>query len=94
MIFPAASTVDEVHVSGDYIGEKYGVATPDGMEALRLTAQQEGVLLDPVYTGKTMSGVIAMARNGAVPADQPVIMVHTGGIPALFAYHEELMSAL
>jgi 1-aminocyclopropane-1-carboxylate deaminase/D-cysteine desulfhydrase-like pyridoxal-dependent ACC family enzyme len=35
-----------------------------------------------------------MARNGAVPADQPVIMVHTGGIPALFAYHEELMSAL
>jgi 1-aminocyclopropane-1-carboxylate deaminase/D-cysteine desulfhydrase-like pyridoxal-dependent ACC family enzyme len=91
---PCGLTVDEVHVSGDYIGEKYGVATPDGMEALRLTARQEGVLLDPVYTGKTMSGVIAMARNGAVPADQPVIMVHTGGIPALFAYHEELMSAL
>ena len=91
---PCGLSVDEVHVSGDFIGEKYGVATQDGMAALRLTAQQEGILLDPVYTGKTMSGLIAMTSNGGVPADQPVIMVHTGGIPALFAYHNEVMAAL
>ncbi len=91
---PCALTVDEVLVYGEYIGEKYGVVTEAGMEALRLTAQTEGILLDPVYTGKTMSGLIDMARKGDIPADQPAVMVHTGGIPALFAYHEELMAAL
>ena len=91
---PCGLSEDEVHVSGDYIGEKYGLTTPAGLEAIRLTAQHEGILLDPVYTGKTMAGIIALARAGELPADQPVIMVHTGGIPAIFAYHEEILAAL
>lgn len=91
---PCGLSVDEVYVSDDYLGAGYGEVTDGGMEAIRLTAQHEGVLLEPVYTAKTMSGLIGMARNGDLPADQPVIMVHTGGIPALFAYHEEIMAAL
>lgn len=91
---PCGLSPDEVYVSGDYLGSGYGEVTDEGMEAIRLTAQLEGVLLEPVYTGKTMSGLIGMARNGELPADQPVIMVHTGGLPALFAYHEEIMAAL
>ena len=91
---PCGLSADEVYVSDDYLGAGYGAVTDEAMEAIRLAAQLEGILLEPVYTGKTMSGVIGMARNGDLPADQPVIMVHTGGIPALFAYHEEMMAAL
>ncbi len=91
---PCGLTADEVRVSDDYLGAGYGEITEPGMEAIRLTAQHEGILLDPVYTGKTMSGLIDAARNGALLANRPVIMVHTGGIPAIFAYHEELMAAL
>jgi D-cysteine desulfhydrase family pyridoxal phosphate-dependent enzyme len=91
---PCGLSPDEVFVTEDYLGDGYGLTTDQGMEAIRLTAQHEGILLDPVYTGKTMSGLIDYACKGDLPADQPVIMVHTGGIPALFAYHEELMAAL
>ncbi|MDE2815606.1 MAG: D-cysteine desulfhydrase family protein [Chloroflexota bacterium] len=91
---PCGLSPDEVFASEDYLGTGYGEVTDEGMEAIRLTAQLEGILLEPVYTGKTMSGLIGMARAGELPADQPVIMVHTGGIPALFAYHEEMMAAL
>ena len=91
---PCGLSADEVRVSDDYLGAGYGLVTPEGMEAIRLTAQHEGILLDPVYTGKTMSGLIDAARAGDLPADRPAIMVHTGGIPAIFAYHEELMAAL
>ena len=91
---PCALSEDEVIVTDDYLGAEYGVTTAEGMEAIRLTGRHEGILLDPVYTGKTMSGLISYARAGKLPADEPVIMVHTGGIPALFAYHEELAAAL
>ena len=59
-------------------------------EAIELTARTEGLFLDPVYTGKAMAGLIAHIREGQYHRDQTVVFVHTGGTPALFAYHAEL----
>jgi 1-aminocyclopropane-1-carboxylate deaminase/D-cysteine desulfhydrase-like pyridoxal-dependent ACC family enzyme len=56
------------------------------MSAIRLLAASDGVLLDPVYTSKAMAALIAHVRSGAVRPDESVIFLHTGGVPALFAY--------
>ena len=56
------------------------------VEAVRLFASLEGVLLDPVYTGKAAAGLIGMVRSGEIHADERVLFVHTGGSPALYAY--------
>ena len=75
----------------NYAGPGYGVIDEPTREALRLTAQLEAVLLDPVYTGKGMAGVIGEARAGRVRSDVPVIFVHTGGAPTSFAYAPDLV---
>ncbi len=81
----------DVDTTLDYIGPGYGVPSPAGREALDLLARTEGILLDPVYTSKALAALIDDVRNGRWPADRPVIFVHTGGTPALFAYRDELM---
>ncbi len=77
-------------VEGRYVGERYAVPTKEGNAAIRLLAESEGILLDPVYTGKAFAGMIDMARRGLLGRDEPLIFVHTGGIPGLFAYNEVL----
>jgi L-cysteate sulfo-lyase len=74
----------------DYVGADYGVSTAESREALRLLGQNDGVLLDPVYTGKAMAGLIDHVRRGLIGADKQVVFLHTGGLPALFAYAETL----
>lgn len=74
----------------EYVGERYGKPTPEGLEAIRVVARTEGVLLDPVYTGKAMAGLIDHIRKGLLPRDKTVVFLHTGGAPALFAYATEL----
>ena len=74
----------------NYIGEGYGVIGPLENEAINLTAQLEGILLDPVYTGRAMGGLIDMIRTGAIGKDAKVLFWHTGGAPALFAYSDSL----
>lgn len=74
-----------------HVGERYGVATPAGMEAVRTMARTEGILLDPVYTGKALGALFAHIRSGQMPADEPIIFVHTGGHPALFAYSADVL---
>jgi D-cysteine desulfhydrase family pyridoxal phosphate-dependent enzyme len=69
----------------DRFHECYGVATESGAEAIRTCAQLEGVLLDPVYTGKSMAGLFALARARSLDPDVPVVFLHTGGLPILFA---------
>jgi D-cysteine desulfhydrase family pyridoxal phosphate-dependent enzyme len=69
----------------DGFHERYGVATASGAEAIRLSARLEGLLLDPVYTGKSMAGLFALARSGALDPGVPVVFLHTGGLPILFA---------
>lgn len=83
---PAAITKDDIHVNDDYLGPGYGQSTPEMMEAMTLAASEEGLLLDPVYTGKSMAGLIGLVRSGAFTAGQTVLYLHTGGTPALFGY--------
>ncbi|MBA7602526.1 L-cysteate sulfo-lyase [subsurface metagenome] len=85
-----AVTPDEVTVYDDYIGQGYGIITDDCIEAIRLVAQAEGIFLDPVYTGKAMAGLIDLIRKGQFTPKDTVVFVHTGGMPAVFAYHQEL----
>ncbi len=77
---------DDIVVTDEYVGERYAVATPEGLDAIRLVARTEGLLLDPVYTGKAMAGLIDQVRRGRFRPDQNVVFWHTGGQPALFAY--------
>jgi 1-aminocyclopropane-1-carboxylate deaminase/D-cysteine desulfhydrase-like pyridoxal-dependent ACC family enzyme len=88
---PHRITAADIDIRDDYIGEGYGVVTPGGREALALLARTEGILLDPVYTGKAMAGLIDDARHGRLGTDDQVVFIHTGGTPALFAYRDELM---
>ncbi len=74
-----------VRVYDDYIGEAYGVPTSEMREAVRLMAGSEGIILDPVYTGKAMSGLIDLVRNGFFSQDDVIVFIHTGGIGGLFA---------
>lgn len=70
----------------DYAGEGYGIPSKEGIEAIRIVAQSEGILLDPVYTGKAMAGLIDFVKKGKITKDDTVVFIHTGGNPALFAY--------
>lgn len=74
-----------------FIGERYGVASPAGVEAIHLLAQTEGILIDPAYTGKGLSALIAHIRQGKLDKAQPVVFLHTGGAPALFAFVEDVL---
>lgn len=82
--------IPEIEIDDRFIGEGYGIPSPKGLSAMRLLARLEGILLDPVYTGKAMAGLVAMVREGRFADDEDVIFLHTGGWPALFAYEEEL----
>jgi len=73
-----------------YAGE-YGVLTSEALKAIKLVAQTEGILLDPVYTGKAVAALIGMIKRSRFTKDDNVVFLHTGGTPALFAYKEELM---
>ena len=75
-----------VVVKAGYGGEAYGLPTREMVEAVELTARLEGIVLDPVYTGKTMAGLIDLVRSGFFKPEETVVFLHTGGMPALFAY--------
>jgi D-cysteine desulfhydrase family pyridoxal phosphate-dependent enzyme len=74
-----------------YIGERYGVVTPEARAAIRLLARTEGLFLDPVYSAKAMAGLIDHIRSGRIGKDDTVVFLHTGGTPALFAYAGDLV---
>jgi D-cysteine desulfhydrase family pyridoxal phosphate-dependent enzyme len=76
----------DVRLDRDRFGAGYGAPTDASLEALTLTARLEGIVLDPVYTGKAMAGLIAAVREGRVDATRErVVFLHTGGMPALFS---------
>jgi 1-aminocyclopropane-1-carboxylate deaminase/D-cysteine desulfhydrase-like pyridoxal-dependent ACC family enzyme len=89
-------TLDEgdLDIHDDYVGPGYGIATDAGVEAMRLAARTEGLVLDPVYTGKALAGLIGEIRAGRVRPGETAIFVHTGGIPISFAYSEEILARL
>ncbi len=71
----------------DYFAPGYGTPNDEGSEAVKLLARLEGILLDPVYTGKAMAGLIDGINQKRFKDEGPVLFIHTGGAPALFAYH-------
>ena len=83
---PGIVTRDDIHVTDDFLGPGYGQLTPEMQEALALTAQKEGLILDPGYTGKAMAGLIGLVRRGHFTQEQTVVFLHTGGTPAVFGY--------
>jgi D-cysteine desulfhydrase family pyridoxal phosphate-dependent enzyme len=78
-------TPDEVLANANYCSAGYGVLTEQEREALRMFANLEGLLLDPVYTGRAAAGMIDLIRNGFFKRAETVLFLHTGGQPALFA---------
>jgi L-cysteate sulfo-lyase len=81
---------EDLNVSEDYIAPGYGTPGPDCLEAVQLVARTESILLDPVYSGKAMAGLIDHIRRGDFSRDDNVVFVHTGGTPVLFAMNELL----
>ena len=81
-----AVTADELVTSQEHIGEGYGIPTLEGLEAIRLLAVRDGILLDPTYTAKAMAALIADVRSGAIDPEETIVFLHTGGVPALFAH--------
>ena len=79
---------ERVSVNDDYLGGGYGEPTEAMVEAVTLAARFEGLLVDPVYTGKTLSGLVDLVRQKFFRATDNVVFWHTGGIPALFAYQD------
>jgi len=75
-----------VHVRDEFVGEGYGQPTDAMLEAVQLCARLEGILLDPVYSGKAMAGLIHMVRSGELNAGDTVVFLHTGGAAGMFAY--------
>lgn len=84
------STEDIVEVNDDYLGEGYGIMGEAEREAIHLVSSLEGILLDPVYTGRAMAGLIDLIRQGKFNEGKQILFWHTGGTPALFAYADEL----
>ncbi|MCL5105728.1 MAG: D-cysteine desulfhydrase family protein [Armatimonadetes bacterium] len=82
-------TPDDLIVNDEYYGERYGVPSEPGNRAILTAARTEGLILDPVYTGKAMSGLIDLAKTGAIDRDRTVIFIHTGGTPGLNAFEDQ-----
>ena len=93
----ACATADKLGLSGivkrqhvvansDYVGKGYGFPAPSTIEAITMLARHEGILLDPVYSGKGMAGLIDLIRKGAFKKGENVVFIHTGGSAALFGY--------
>jgi L-cysteate sulfo-lyase len=83
---------DKVIVDDGYVGEGYGIPTAAMIAATNMVARNEGILLDPVYSGKGMAGLIGQIKTGQITDEGDVIFLHTGGAASLFAY-EDLFSA-
>ncbi|WP_337010465.1 D-cysteine desulfhydrase [Pantoea sp. AS142] len=71
----------------DYFAPRYGQPNDEGMAAVKLLARLEGILLDPVYTGKAMAGLLEGISQDRFRREGPLLFIHTGGAPALFAYY-------
>ena len=77
---------EKVVANSDYVGDGYGLPTDAMVEAVKMMAQYEGILLDPVYSGKGFSGLIDLIRKGHFKQGENVVFLHTGGSISLFGY--------
>lgn len=79
-------TEEEIVNFDDFVGKGYGIPSEAGIEAVKLFARTEGIILDPIYTGKAAAGMVAHVREGRFGADDILVFVHTGGTPANFTW--------
>ena len=91
---PAAFDADDIDVSDEVHPPGYGKLNDAVRGAISMAARHEALLLDPVYTGKAMAGLIAHVRSGRIAAGSRVLFLHTGGLPGIFAYATRLESCL
>jgi len=84
----------KIHIAEGYAAPGYGMPNKKMVDAVSLVATLEGLLLDPVYSGKAMAGLIDLVQKGAFANDENIVFVHTGGTPALFAYTDAFQSQL
>jgi 1-aminocyclopropane-1-carboxylate deaminase/D-cysteine desulfhydrase-like pyridoxal-dependent ACC family enzyme len=87
------STISEADIvnTTEYVGDGYGIPSEAGLAALRTLASTEGILLDPVYSAKGFAGLLDLCARGTVPPGDRVVFLHTGGLPALFTYAEDVV---
>ncbi len=90
---PAAER-GEFEIHDNFVGREYGDPTEAGLDAIMLMARSEGILLDPVYSGKVLAGLYAHQQAGRWTKGQHILMLHSGGGPALFAYHDAIRAHL
>lgn len=83
---PGVVARSDVVADSSYVGAGYGIPREDTLEAIRMFAQLEGILLDPVYSGKGVAGLIDHVRKGRFTKGQRVVFLHTGGAAGLFGY--------
>jgi L-cysteate sulfo-lyase len=86
-----ATSNNQIHVNHAYFGEGYGQPTKECLQAIKMVAQLEGVLFDPVYSGKALAAMIDQVTLGNLNAHSDVILLHTGGTPALNVYEEAFL---
>lgn len=85
---------DEIIVFDEYLNEGYGVLNKEIADAIAIVAKEEGIFLDPVYTGKAMAGMIDLIVKGYFKESENIVFFHTGGTPAIFPYRKEIISFL
>lgn len=90
---PGVVEAEHVQVTDRYVGQGYGIPTEGMVEAVSMLARLEGILLDPVYSGKGMAGLIDRIRQGEYGTDETVLFIHTGGAPGLYAYMDSFVPA-
>jgi L-cysteate sulfo-lyase len=83
----------ELRLRLDQVGDGYGALTEQTMAALTLAARTEGIVLDPIYTGRAMAGLIAAVKDGEIVPGQPTVFLHSGGMPGLFGHAATLETA-
>lgn len=89
---PVRMTADELAFIDGYVGEGYAIPYRQAVEALRLLARSEGIMLDPVYTAKAFCGMLDAVRAGQLGRSRPVVFLHTGGVFSDFAWPELLLN--
>ena len=87
---PMTFAEEDMRVLDQFVGEGYGLMTPEVADAIRLLAQTDAIILDPNYTGTVMAALLDDIRTGNVSPEESVVFLHTGGLPALFTFADEL----
>jgi L-cysteate sulfo-lyase len=89
--FDLALQEKDIQNSVDWVGPDYGLMSPEGRSAAELLARTEGILVDPVYSGKGLAGLVGDIAQGALTSADRVVFLHTGGLPAIFSYADEIL---